>query len=200
MSIHPGRFHDRTIELIGISGSLRRASHNTAVLRTLQQALPGTAGMTLFPLHEIPLYNQELDGEHLPEPVRAFKEAIAACDGIVIASPEYNYGIPGVLKNAIDWASRPAGKSPLRNKPALIMTASPGAVGGARAQAQIREALTSTFARVLARPQVVIANVGQKVKDGVLVDEASIKFALEAIDDLLHEIRLLESLNEEVKA
>ena len=80
------------------------------------------------------------------------------------------------------------------------MTASPGAVGGARAQAQIREALTSTFARVLARPQVVIANVGQKVKDGVLVDEASIKFALEAIDDLLHEIRLLESLNDEVKA
>jgi len=200
MSIHPGRLHDRTIELLGISGSLRRASHNTAVLRTVQQALPGTARMTLFPLHEIPLYNQELDGEHLPEPVRALKEAIAACDGIVIASPEYNYGIPGVLKNAIDWASRPAGKSPLKNKPVLIMTASPSAVGGARAQAQIREALTSTFARVLARPQVVIASVGQKVKDGVLADEATVKFALEAIDDLLREVRLLDSLKEEVKA
>jgi chromate reductase len=96
-----------------------------------------------------------------------------------------------VLKNALDWASRPAFASPLRNKPSLLMTSSPGYVGGARAHAQMQETLVSVLARVVVRPQVVIAGVMQKIVDGKLVDESTIKFCLNAIDDLLEEIHLL---------
>jgi chromate reductase len=177
--------------LLGLSGSLRRASANTAVLRTLQEALASRAELTIFPLDEVPPYNPDLDGENAPEAVRALREAIAASDGLIVVSPEYNYGMSGVLKNALDWASRPAMRSPLKGKPALIMTASPAFTGGVRAQAQIREALAATLARVVARPQVVIAGVHEKVKDGRLVDEAALRFALEAVDDLLEEIALV---------
>jgi chromate reductase len=177
--------------LLGLSGSLRRASANTAVLRALQEALASRAELTIFPLDEVPPYNPDLDGENAPEAVRALREAIAASDGLIVVSPEYNYGMSGVLKNALDWASRPAMRSPLKGKPALIMTASPAFTGGVRAQAQIREALAATLARVVARPQVVIAGVHEKVKDGRLVDEAALRFALEAVDDLLEEIALV---------
>jgi chromate reductase len=177
--------------LLGLSGSLRRASANTAVLRTLEQALAPKAELTIFPLDEVPPYNPDRDGENAPEAVSALKGAIAASDGLIVISPEYNYGMSGVLKNALDWASRPAMKSPLKGKPALIMTASPAFTGGVRAQHQLRETLAATLARVVARPQVVIAGVHEKVRDGRLVDEAALRFALEAVDDLLAEIALV---------
>jgi chromate reductase len=178
----------RVPRLLGISGSLRRESLNSAVLATLQEALAGRAQLDVFPLATIPLYDGDLDGEEPPAPVRAFKGAIAACEGIVVCSPEYNYGIPGVLKNAIDWASRPGFQSPLVGKPVLLMTASPASTGGARAQAPIREAFLATLARVVARPEVVIASAHRKVAGGRLVDEATLRFALEAVEDLLREI------------
>ncbi len=176
--------------LLGLSGSIRQASTNTAILNTLAERLGGKAVLTVFPLNDVPLYNQDLEPDALPQPVRALKAAIAAADGIILCSPEYNHGMSGVLKNALDWASRPAFASPLKHKPALLMTSSPGYVGGARAQAQMQETLTSTLSRVVARPQVVIAGVMQKIVEGRLTDEATIKFCLEAIDDLLAEIRL----------
>jgi chromate reductase len=177
--------------LLGLSGSIRQESTNTIILRTLAGKLSGRVSLTLFPLNEIPLYNSDLEGDHLPAPVRALKDAISRSDGIILCTPEYNHGMSGVLKNAIDWASRPAFASPLKNKPALLMTSSPGYVGGARAHAQMQETLTSALARVVARPQVVIAGVMQKISDGKLADESTIKFCLEAIDDLLKEIRLM---------
>ena len=119
MSLTPPR-------LLGLSGSIRRDSTNTVILKTLAEKLGTKATLTVFPLNDIPLYNGDLDGDLLPEPVRVFKEAIAASDGIVLASPEYNHGMSGVLKNALDWASRPAFASPLRNKPALPISSSPG--------------------------------------------------------------------------
>lgn len=179
------------LRLLGISGSIRRASHCSAVLRTIGERLQGKAELTLLPLDDIPLYNADLDGDAPPPPVRALKEAIARSQGLVLCSPEYNYGMSGVLKNAIDWASRPGFKSPLKDKPALIMTASPGTAGGARAQYQIREALSGALARPIARPHVAIATVHQKIVDGRLTDEATIEFALQAVDDLLAEVRLL---------
>ena len=177
--------------LLGISGSIRRDSTNTAILQTMAGALSGKATMTLFPLYDIPLYNSDLEGEHLPTSVHALKAAITAADGLVICSPEYNHGTSGVLKNALDWASRPAFNSPLKNKPALIMSSSPGALGGARAHAQLRETLASANSRVIARPQVTIAGIFQKVAGGRLTDEAALKFCLDAVDDLLFEIGLL---------
>jgi chromate reductase len=185
MTAHPPR-------LLGLSGSIRKASTNAAILQTLAERLGPQASLTVFPLNEIPLYNQDFDGDTTPASVLALKQAIAESDGLILCSPEYNYGMPGVLKNALDWVSRPAYASPLRNKPALTMTSSPGYVGGARAHAQINETLTSTMARVIARPQVVIAGVAQKIIDGRLADEISVKFCLEAIDDLLVEINLLQ--------
>lgn len=176
------------IKIAAISGSLRAASNNTAVLRTLQDAMPAEVEVNLLPLEALPHYNQDLDGpEALPE-VGEFRAAIEAADGLVICTPEYNGGIPGVLKNALDWASRPASGPSLKNKPVLIMSCSPGASGGVRAQWQLRETLTSILSRVLVRPPVVIGAVHTKIQQGRLVDQDSLKFALGAVSDLVAEI------------
>ncbi|MEK1839015.1 NADPH-dependent FMN reductase [Pseudomonas sp. NPDC089918] len=176
--------------LLGISGSLRSQSTNTAVLKALASRLGDQAEMNLFALNDIPLYNSDLEAEALPASVAALKEAIARADGLIICSPEYNYGTSGVLKNALDWASRPGFDSPLKNKPVLIMTSSPGMLGGVRAQSQLRETLSATLSRVISRPQIVIPHVTQKIEDGRFVDETSIEFMLAAVDDLIREINL----------
>jgi chromate reductase, NAD(P)H dehydrogenase (quinone) len=119
--------------LLGLSGSLRRASNSTAVLRGLQDALAPGAALNIF----------SLDAEHAPESVRALRSAIEASDGVIMISPEYNHGMSGVLKNALDWASRPYGRSALGSKPVLTMTASPAFTGGVRAQQQMNETLVS---------------------------------------------------------
>ncbi|AWJ93958.1 NAD(P)H-dependent oxidoreductase (plasmid) [Azospirillum baldaniorum] len=185
----------KPVRLLGLSGSIRRHSHCTAVLNTLAGSLGNKAGnkaeMALFPLNDIPPYDPDLDAENTPAPATALRDAIAAADGLVIISPEYNYGMSGVLKNALDWASRPAMKSPVRGKPILIMTASPAFTGGVRAQHEMRETLSGMMGRVIARPQVVIGMVHEKIKDGRLTDQAALDFALAAIDDLLSEIALL---------
>src|SRR5438874_6463692 len=175
--------------LLGLSGSLRRTSNSTAVLRGLQDALGFRAALDIFPLHAIPLYNEDDDAEHAPESVRALRSAIEASDAVIMISPEYNHGMSGVLKNALDWASRPYGRSVLKSKPVLTMTASPAFTGGVRAQQQLNETLASIPARQVLRPQIVIAGVTVKVRDGRLVDEAALRFALAGVDDLLDEIR-----------
>jgi chromate reductase len=182
------------VKLLGLSGSIRKASTNTIILQSLAERLDGKASMTVFPLNEVPIYNGDLDGEHVPEAVRALKAAITEADGLILCTPEYNHGMPGMLKNALDWASRPVFASPLKNKPVLLMTSSPGYVGGARAHMQMQETLASTLARVVLRPQVVIAGVNHKIADGKLTDATTIDFCLQAIDDLLTEIRRMASV------
>lgn len=177
------------IRLLGLSGSLRRASNSTAVLRGLRNALGHRATLDIFPLHAIPLYNEDDDAGHAPEPVRTLRSAIDASDGVIMISPEYNHGMSGVLKNALDWASRPYGLSVLKSKPALTMTASPAFTGGVRAQQQMNETLLSIAARLVFRPQIVIGGVHEKVRDRVLIDEAAIGFALAGVDDLIAEVR-----------
>lgn len=177
------------VRLVAISGSIRRASHCTAVLRSLSPLLPSTVTLELLPLDDIPLYNADLDGDTPPPAVARLKAAISEADGLVICSPEYNYGIPGVLKNAIDWASRPGFASPLKDKLSLIMTASPGTAGGVRAQAQIRDALAATLALPLVRQHIAIASVATRIQDGKLVDESTLNFIKAGLDDLINEIR-----------
>jgi chromate reductase, NAD(P)H dehydrogenase (quinone) len=174
--------------ILGIAGSLRRSSYSGAVLRGLQEIAGDRAHIEIFSLETIPLYNADLDGDDKPAPVAALKKAIGDCDGLVLSSPEYNYGISGVLKNALDWASRPGYQSVLRDKLVLIMTSSPGMVGGVRAQAQLRQTLAATLSRVIAVPEIVISQVNTKVQGGRLVDPASLKFMLEAFEVLLAEI------------
>ncbi len=175
--------------VLGLSGSLRLASSSTAVLRGLQDALAPRVALNIVPLHGTPLYNEDDDGEHAPDSVRALRSAIATSDGVIMVSPEYNHGMSGVLKNALDWASRPYGRSALRDKPVLTMTASPAFTGGVRAQQQMNETLLSIPARLVLRSQIVIGGVHEKVRDGRLVDEVTLRFALAGVNDLLDEIR-----------
>jgi NAD(P)H-dependent FMN reductase len=114
--------------------------HSTAVLRGLQDALAPKARLDIFSLYGLPLYNEDEDGEHAPESVCALRSTIETTDGVIMVSPEYNHGMSGVLKNALDWASRPYGRSVLRGKPVLTMTASPAFTGGSRAAANERDA------------------------------------------------------------
>ncbi len=183
-----------TLQLLGLSGSLRRGSYCTALLRTLATELPATSRLVIHSLADLPLYNQDQDGDAAPAPVRELKAAIAAADGVVVVSPEYNYGMSGVMKNALDWASRPAYRSVLKGKPALVVTVSPGTGGGMRAQGQLRQTLAGTLARLVPYPEVAVANAAERFKDGRLVDPVSLRFALDAIAALATEIGALRSL------
>ena len=175
--------------LLGISGSLRRESYSTAVLRTVMGALADEIEGSTFDIGTLPLYNADLDGEHPPESVRALKAAIAAADALLFVTPEYNYGVPGVLKNAIDWASRPGYQSVLKGKPAAIISTSGGVIGGARAQQQLKTTLLGTLTRVLPWPDVLVTNAGTKVKDGRFIDEAGLELSLDLVRALLREVR-----------
>jgi chromate reductase len=180
----------KEIKLIGISGSLRSASFNTAVLTAVLRNLPTGVSAAIADIGSLPFYNEELDNADQPETVVALRKTIALADGIVFCSPEYNGGVPGVLKNAIDWLSRPMHGSVFRGKHALMISASPSAVGGARMQAQLRCDLSACEVRVLARPQVVVGQVHTKMTDGVFSDEATLAFAGKAVADLVMEIRV----------
>ena len=173
----------RRMRPLGLPVSLRKASYSRAVLRGLKVELGAATEFEIRDLR-LPLYNEDEDGADAPEIVRQFRRAIDQSDGIVIATPEYNHGIPGVLKNALDWASRPLGRSVLIEKPVLVMSVSPAFTGGVRAQAQIHETLLAIPARIVTGPQIVIGNVAEKILQGRLVDQPNLRFALSAIDRL----------------
>ena len=178
---------DRPV-LLGISGSLRKASHCTAILKNIVDAAESRATLEIFPLDAVPLYNQDLDNESPPESVTALRQAIERAAGLVIVTPEYNYGMSGVLKNALDWASRPYGKSKLKGKAVLTLSASPAFTGGVRAQAQLNETLLSNAALLVLRPQIVIGMVHEKIRDGRVVDQETARFLAEGLNDLLRDI------------
>jgi chromate reductase len=147
-----------TMRVLGIPGSLRRGSYNRGLLDAAREVAPAGLSIEIVDLGGIPLYNADVDAQEQPEPVRGLKTRIAGADGLLIATPEYNHGMSGVLKNAIDWASRPAGKSVLRHKPAAVMGASGGTSGTARAQLWVRQTLTATECYVMPAPHVLVAN------------------------------------------
>ena len=122
-----------TLSILGISGSLRRESFNTRLLQAATALMPADATLTVRTLHGVPLYDGDLEAQGMPDGVRELREAIRAADGLLLSTPEYNNGVPGVLKNAIDWASRGADQ-PLAHKPLALLSASPGGMGGVRAQ------------------------------------------------------------------
>jgi len=174
--------------LLGISGSLRTGAYSTAVLNAFMTASAAQGQWETADIGALPLFNQDLYVDPLPATVAAFRAQIALADGIVIVSPEYNHGIPGGLKNALDWASRPHNGSPLRGKPVLIITSSPGFTGGVRAQYQIRETVVSALARPVPTPEIVVGGVGSKIVDGRFDDQASIDFALGGLATMISEI------------
>jgi chromate reductase len=183
---------NRPYKLLGLSGSIRRQSNCVAVLRTLKESLAADVELTIFGLENVPLYNEDADTDTPPAPVAALRRAIAESDGLVIVSPEYNHGMSGVIKNALDWASRPSSSPPLLNKPVTVMTSASSILGGVRAQAQLNETLHGTFSRLPPGRQVVIGNAKQKIEGGRLTDEATRQFALNAIESLLEEICMVQ--------
>jgi chromate reductase len=159
------------ITVLGFAGSLRRASYNRGVLRAAAESAPPGITIQVFELGEIPLYNQDVEDAGEPAPVVAFKEAIRRAEALLVATPEYNHGVPGVLKNALDWASRPRITSPLKDKPVAVLGASPGRGSTARAQAQLRETFVFTGACVMPQPELLIDLAGSRFdQDGNLTD------------------------------
>jgi chromate reductase len=168
----------RPLHFVTLLGSLRKASCNAAVARALPALAP--QGVTIQPLGSVgdfPLYNADIQAEGFPAAVLAMGEAIAKADGVIIVTPEYNYSMPGVLKNGLDWLSRLSAQ-PFAGKPVAIQTGSPGLVGGARAQYHLRQTLVFLDATVMNKPEVMISQIMTKVDaaTGELTDEATRTF------------------------
>jgi len=158
------------MKVLGIVGSLRKGSYNHFALKAAQELLPEGVVLELIELHGIPLFNQDLETK-MPAAVVELKRQILAADAILFATPEYNYSVSGVLKNAIDWASRPSGESAWTGKPAALMGASPGNLGTARAQYHLRQILVAFGMPVVSQPEVMIGNAAQRFDpDGNLTD------------------------------
>jgi chromate reductase, NAD(P)H dehydrogenase (quinone) len=162
--------------IVAFAGSLRRGSFNRALIHAARELAP--EGMTVEPIEigELPFYNADVEAEGDPSSVAAFKAALRQADGILIATPEYNDGIPAVLTNAIDWGSRLPGRSPLIGKPVVVMGASPSQIGTARAQLHIRQLLAHVQARVMPPPELLVAKAHERFDAGLrLKDEGTRK-------------------------
>ncbi|HZS69177.1 MAG TPA: NADPH-dependent FMN reductase [Burkholderiales bacterium] len=163
------------LKILGISGSLRRGSFNTAALRTCAELMPGGMTMTYARIDDIPLFNQDVFDAGLPEPAKRFRAEVAAADGLLIASPEYNFSLSAALKNAIDWGSRPPNQV-FQDKPIAIFSTSQGPMGGARVQYDLRRILGQLWGHVLPRPEIFIGNAASKFDaQGKLTDETTRK-------------------------
>lgn len=161
------------MKIVAISGSLRGASLNTFLLQSVEKLLPTGVSYDWGSIADIPLYNEDLDGPVKPASVTALSTVVENADGLLIATPEYNYSIPGGLKNALDWLSRPAFKSVLAGKPVAIMSASKAPTGGVRAQGQLKQVLAGVLTATYAAPEFMVPSAHQAFsEDGVLIDEA----------------------------
>jgi chromate reductase, NAD(P)H dehydrogenase (quinone) len=167
----------RVFTVVGFAGSLRRGSYNRALLRAATELAPPALHIDIHELDGIPLYNGDIEAAGAPPSVVHLREAIRQADALLIATPEYNHGVPGVLKNAIDWLSRPPRDSALNGKVAAVMGASPGMTGTARGQSQLRQAFLFTNTYALLQPEVLVGRAHEKFDaDGRLVDQATRDF------------------------
>ena len=168
------------LKVLGISGSLRKASMNTAALRACAELLPPGMSLKFAAYDDLPMFNQDVFDAGMPEPVKRIRAEIAAADGLLIASPEYNFSVPAPLKNLIDWGSR-APSQVFQDKPVAIFSVAPGPVGGTRMQYDLRRMLVQLWGHVLPRPEVFITGAAAKFQDGRLTDETSRKFLTELL-------------------
>jgi len=176
---------NKSVSILGFAGSLRKGSFNKSLLRAASEMLPRDATLEIFDLEGIPPFNQDLERQP-PEKVNDFKSKIRAVDAILIATPEYNYSIPGVLKNAIDWASRPYGDCALEGKPVAIMSASGGLLGGARAQYHLRQTFVFLNMCPLNKPEVIVTFANEKIDpNGNVTDQKTREKIRELLESLV---------------
>jgi chromate reductase len=174
-----------TVKILGFVGSLRKGSYNKALMRAASELLPENATIEVFDLEGIPPFNQDLENQP-PPTVKDFKAKIRKADALLIASPEYNYSIAGVLKNAIDWASRPSGDNAFEGKPVAVMSASIGRLGGARAQYHLRQVFVALNLHPLNSPEVMVPYAEERFDaSGSLTDEATRKLIWQLIEALV---------------
>ena len=183
------------MKVLGISGSLRRESHNTKLLRAAAELLPGDVELELWDgLRAVPPYDEDDDVEPAPAAVTQLRDAIAGADAVLFATPEYNHSVPGQLKNALDWASRPLATSPLRNKPVAVVGASAGAFGAVWAQAELRKVLAATGARVV-EGDVAVGHAHERFgADGRLEDDDLRQQLADVVAELVVSVRARELL------
>ena len=169
------------LKVLGVCGSLRKASLSMAALRACKELMPAGMSLQIASIGDIPMYNQDVFDAGIPAPAKRFYDEIAAADGVLIATPEYNFSLPAVLKNAIDWVSKMPNQ-PFNNKPIAVFSASQGPLGGARVQYDVRKILVQLWGLVLPRPEVFIGAAQTKFdKDGKLTDEATRKFLADLV-------------------
>ena len=178
------------LTILGIAGSLRKQSYNRGALRAAQQLCPEGATLEVFELDGIPPFNQD-EEQKAPARVVELKKKIREADAILFVTPEYNYGLPGVLKNAIDWASRPYGDNAWNGKPCALMSAAMSMGGGIRAQYQLRQCFVFLNMDAVVQPEVAINNVGERFDESSnLKDETSKKLIAQLLQNLVHKVRL----------
>ena len=176
---------EKTVSILGFAGSLRKGSHNKALLGAALELVPKGARLEIFDLEGIPPYNQDLENQP-SEKVKEFKAKIRAADAILIATPEYNYSIPGILKNAIDCASRPHGDNAFEHKPVAIMGASPSMIGTARAQYHLRQCFVYLTCFALNQPEVMVSSAQEKIdKNGKVTDQQTRERIRELLERLV---------------
>lgn len=164
------------LKVLGICGSLRKASFNMAALRACGELMPPGMSLRIANISDLPIFNQDVFDAGLPEPVKRFRAEVAEADGLLIASPEYNFSLTAALKNAIDWGSRPPNQV-FQDKPIAVFSASAGPMGGARVQYDLRRILGQIWGHVLPRPEVFIGSAQTKFDaQGKLTDETTRKF------------------------
>jgi chromate reductase len=183
-----------SLRLVGIAGSLREGSFNRALLRTVRdELLPAGVTLDLAEIGDLPHYNSDLEtGQEAPEPVARLRTQISTADGVLFAMPEYNHTVPGVLQNAIDWASRPSFQSPLVGKPIGLMGVSTSPVGTARGQQVMKLVVEAVLARLMPHRGVLIGGGAQKFEDGRLTDEKTRQFVADYLEQFAAFARSLQ--------
>ena len=184
---------NKEFRILALAGSLRQGSYNRGLLRAAEELAPDWVKVQFFDIGTLPFFNEDLEAPTDPEVVRQFKEAISRANAILIATPEYNGAVPGVLANAIDWASRPTGRSVLRNKPVAVMGAVLGKSGSANAQSALRGVLSRIGAVVVPDPQVLVPRASRLFDEQVnLRDEATREEIRQLVEAVAHWCRRVQ--------
>jgi chromate reductase len=182
------------LRVVALPGSLRRASFNRALLVAATQVAPPELRIQIESLEDIPLFNEDLEAAGVPDAVLALRAAIDQADGLLIACPEYNHGVPGVLKNAVDWLSRPPRRSVLAGKPTALVGASMGMTGSARGQSQLRQSFVFTDTPVMPQPEILVAKAHEKFDANLeLTDEPTRRYLAKVLASFTVWIRRFRS-------